>query len=306
MKSPETSFHEDNSMPYFMKNSTEVPKKLQGLTPQEAEELTKYRPIYNDPKKNEQESQRRDKALKAIGEKDKNELNQIRSKIDRSGDENIRDLDEYSKFKVKNGETDTGVWWNEYSNLAAKHLKESGQFEWGKERIYFDIPLSDMEKMRDLVFEASKEGKIPIAFKYLDTNKTNQIDLESNSETTRFVANFSSTEDAKKFYNILKKSEKYQSIKSDRNLDYHGYQLDKIAHYASGYREKRMSLAQIIKTARLNPDGSYTYRGLFQGNDGKWYQGKEKNMPKAMLDNFKAQFAAMPNPKDNWENAKIS
>lgn len=81
--------------------------------------------------------------------------------------EGLEDKD-FAEFKFKNGETDVGVFWFEYGNVAAKKLEKSGKLEWGKERIYFDIPLDTMEKLRDLIIKLAKIEKIPVAFKYLD------------------------------------------------------------------------------------------------------------------------------------------
>lgn len=210
--------------------------------------------------------------------------------------EGLEDKD-FEKFKVKNGETDIGVFWYEYGNAAAKKLKESGQLEWGKERIYFDIPLDNMEELRDLSFELAKSEKIPIAFKHLDVQKTHQVDLKPDSETTRFVANFASIEDAKRFYQALQQRDEYKKMKSDRNLDYHGYNIDGVAHYASGYREKREPLKRIIETAQRNPDNTYSYYSA----DGS----RQITITEEQYKEFEKQLKAMPNPEEAWKKKNI-
>ena len=210
--------------------------------------------------------------------------------------EGLEDRD-FEDFKVKNGETDIGVFWYEYGNAAAKKLKESGQLEWGKERIYFDIPLDNMEELRNLAFELAKSEKIPIAFKHLDVQKTHQVDLKPDSETTRFVANFASVEDAKRFYQALQQRDEYKKMKSDRNLDYHGYNIDGVANYASGYREKREPLKRIIETAQKNPDNTYSYYSA----DGS----KQITITEEQYNNFTDQFNAMPDPEETWKKTNI-
>lgn len=210
--------------------------------------------------------------------------------------EELEDKD-FEEFKVKNGETDIGVFWYEYGNAAAKKLKESGKLEWGKERIYFDISLDNMEELRDLAFELAKREKIPIAFKHLDIQKTHQVDLKPDSKTTRFVANFASVEDAKRFYQALQHRDEYKKMKSDRNLDYHGYNIDGVANYASGYREKREPLKRIIETAQQNPDNTYSYYSA----DGS----KQITITEEQYNNFVDQFNAMPDPEETWKKTNI-
>lgn len=167
--------------------------------------------------------------------------------------------DPFRKFTVANGETDRGVFWNQYRNKEAKRLKESGEFTWGEERIYFDIPLSDMEKLRDVAMRVAGEWKIPIAFKYLDAGRT--FDSQKDGSETRFVANFSSRDDAKRFFAALRESSEYREIVPDRKLDYKGVRIDTIAEYASGFREKRDALERIVRNTEKNKvSGSYEYR----------------------------------------------
>lgn len=210
--------------------------------------------------------------------------------------EGLEDKD-FEEFRVKNGETDIGVFWYEYGNAAAKKLKESGKLEWGKERIYFDIPLDNMEELRDLAFDLARSEKIPIAFKHLDVQKTHQVDLKPDSETTRFVANFASIEDAKRFYQALQQRDEYKKMKSDRNLDYHGYNIDGVAHYASGYREKREPLKRIIETAQQNPDNTYSYYSV----DGS----RQITITEEQYKEFEKQLKAMPDPEEAWKKKNI-
>lgn len=261
------------------------------------------------PKKTEAENLRREKAIQQI--KDQEEANKIREKIgipihdidnenlplSEAPEDKILENGDFEEFKVKHGETDTDVWWHEYGNKAAKKLKESGELEWGKERIYFDIPLADMETLRDLSFDVAKNEKIPIVFKHLDTQKTSPVDLKEDSETTRFVANFASVDDAKQFYQALQRRKEYANMKSDRNLDYHGYNIDGVANYASGYREKREPLKRIVETATQNSDGTLSYYSA----DGS----KKVTITETEYNEFKKQFEALPDPQEVWEKAKI-
>ena len=202
----------------------------------------------------------------------------------------------FGEFRMKNGETDTGVFWNEYSNLEAKKLKEAGKFEWGKERIYFDIPIANMEAMRDLSFRFAKENRIAIAFKHLDTAKSYQYNL--TNDTTRFVANFVSVDDAKKFYDAISKDSEYQKLKSDRNLDYHGYKIDDIAHYAAGYREHRVVLERIVTKATRNKNGTYSYP--FINPEGK---PSINTISVEQYKKFKKEYEDT-NPEKAWKSAK--
>lgn len=217
---------------------------------------------------------------------------------------NAESLDnKYSKFKVKNGETDTGVWWYEYGNQASKELRESGKFEWGKERIYFDISFKDMEKMKELALKVAKTNKIAIAFKYLDQEKTHQVNLKPESQTTRFVCNFASVEDAKKFYTLLSQESDYSSLIPDQSIDFAGYNIDGIAHYASGYRETRDALTDIIKSAHLNPDGTYTYTAMIPQRDGT-KKPKSAVISADSYQKFKQQYLALPNLQEKWQQVK--
>jgi hypothetical protein len=208
----------------------------------------------------------------------------------------------YGEFKIKNGETDEGAFWNEYSNLIIKKLKQEGKFKWGKERIYFDIPLDKMELMRDLAFKIAKENQIPIAFKYLDLNKSSPV-TKNDIETTRFVTNFASVEDAKKFYEALSSADEYKNIKPDQMVNFHGLNLDGVAHYASGFREERVPLEHMIKTAIQNPDGTYTYFSQKPMKRADGTVGKIKiDLSKENFENFKAQYESS-DPQKAWDDA---
>lgn len=221
---------------------------------------------------------------------------EVKRENESSTSEQIEDKD-YQEFRVKNGETDVGAFWYEYRNSAAKKLEKIGKFKWGEERIYFDIPTDDMERLRDLVFSVANEEKIPIAFKHLDMKKTTPVHLKEGADTTRFVTNFSSIEDAKRFYEALKRKDEYGKMKSDRNLDYQGLQLDNVAHYGSGYREHREALRRIVETARKNKDNSYTYNNV----DGS----KEITITEEQYNDFTNKFKLMPNLQDLWDNTGI-
>lgn len=167
-----------------------------------------------------------------------------------------KEKNEYTSFKMKNGETDEGFFWYEYRNEKAKEMKNSGEFKWGEERIYFDIPYSDIEKLRNLTIQVAADNKIPIGFKYIDAEKTYPVHKDGTE--TRFVTNFASLDDAKKFFTTLKNSTEYKKFTTDRKLDYKGIRIDELAEYASGFRETRSALERIIN-AHLNSSGNYEY-----------------------------------------------
>jgi hypothetical protein len=165
---------------------------------------------------------------------------------------------EKERFEIRNEDIATGVYWLQYSNLEAKRLEEKKKFKWGRERLYFDVPLDRIELLGNLIQKIAKDKRIPISFKYLDVESSKDI----SHEATRFVANFSSVKDAKRLYIELSENDEYLSIKPDREINYLAHNVDGKAHYASGYkeiREQQLSdhmkfLEQIIK----NPDGTYT------------------------------------------------
>ncbi len=170
----------------------------------------------------------------------------------------ISNQDEFSEFRVKNGETDEGFFWYEYRNRIAKELKNSEQFEWGKERIYFDVSIKDCEKLRDIAFKIASDNKIPIAFKYIDDVKT--FPVHKDGTETRFVMNFASSDDVRKFYSFLSNNFDYKNLRPDRHLDYKGIRIDDLVEYASGFREIRGALERIM-SAKFNKDGLFEYVG---------------------------------------------
>lgn len=165
----------------------------------------------------------------------------------------------FGEFRVKNGENDSGSGhvWYEYKNAAAKQLETEGRFKWGEQRLYLETPINSMSTLRDAALRIATEQKIPIAFKHLDADKTPQLFLADDS--TRFVANFASAEDARRFYEALALDPTYAAIQTDREVDYHSLNLDGKAHYASGFREKRVSLENVINSSVQNPDGNVSY-----------------------------------------------
>lgn len=207
---------------------------------------------------------------------------------------NLSDED-FKTFELKRGETDVGVYWYQYINKAWKKLKEKGEVEWGKERIYFDIPFDKFVILRDLVFKISEREKIAVAFKHLDEKETTKINLDPSSETTRFVINFTSTEKAKLFFQELQKDENYKKLIPDRQIDYHGHKLDEMAHYASGYREKRSALKNVVENAKKNSDGSYSYQST---SDKRLI-----TITSEQYSEFVRQYNNLPDPKEKWEKS---
>jgi len=242
---------------------------------------------------NQAEIARRQKALQSILDLE----NQHRTKVENALESPLSypefNDEDFKKFQLKNGETDNGVYWYEYTNLAAKTLKQNGDFNWGEERIYFDIPLDKMELLAKIVMKIAAAKRIPIGFKHLDLNKTASIVLDPKSQTTRFVTNFVSIQDAKEFYDVLSHQPAYVEMSSDLNNDYHGYNIDGKAHYASGYREQREPLIRIVKTAKRLPDGSYEYEGP---------DGGMRKITQSQYENFKRQLSEIPDPQEKWQS----
>lgn len=112
--------------------------------------------------------------------------------------------------------------------------------------------------MKDLVIKISSELKIPVWFKYLDFEKSHNSDISQNSNTTRFVVNFSSVEYARIFYTELTKYSQYQTIVPDRTVNYNWHRLDDKSTFASWFREERDALNR-IKAATRNKDWTYSY-----------------------------------------------
>jgi hypothetical protein len=197
---------------------------------------------------------------------------------------------------MSNGETDDGFFWYRYRNAIAKELKDSGQFEWGKERIYFDVSIQDCEKLRNLIFKITSENKIPIDFKYIDDEKT--FPVHKDGDETRFVVNFVSSEDARKFYSFLAESNEYKNLQPDRKLDYNGIRIDNMAEYGSGYREERGALKRIIG-AKLNENGLYEYVSK---------NGEKMTISEDKFRDFKAQYQkleeSIDKEKELWNKTK--
>ncbi len=285
-----------------------IPPQYEGLD-SETLDFIWVIPEYTDPEKTKTEKNRKSKILENLKLKeqkenkieeqnisDQEDVEKIKKELGISKMENSSSVeqDKFSEFRMKNGETDQGFFWNEYRNAIAKELKNSGKFEWGKERIYFDVSIQDCEKLRNLAFKIASKQKIPIAFKYIDDEKTFQIHKDGNE--TRFVMNFVSSNDARKFYSFLSQSEEYKNLQNDRHLDYKGIRIDNLAEYASGFREKRGALERIMN-AKLNEDGRYEYLSE---------SGKKMTLNEDDFNVFKLQYQQLEESinkeKDLWNN----
>lgn len=285
-----------------------IPAQYEGLSADIVEELWTI-PIYVDEGKNDQEKRRKQKIIELLKQREKSQTEKKESQTEEREklEEVKRDLgiskakkseenknDAFGSFKVSNGETDIGAWWYEYRNQIAKEMKKDGKFEWGKERVYFDIPLADMVKMRDLMMMVASEEKVPIAFKHLDEEKT--FPTIKDGTETRFVANFASPEDALRFYMALRKHPEYQSFHTDRNMNYGGYRVDEIAEYANGYRENRDALKRIMGGA-FNERGKWEWNGSVQKHE----------ISKEEYELFKKQFEELNTKilrtQQEWEDA---
>lgn len=227
-------------------------------------------PIYTNPEETVLELERKQKGVEfarqyyerksreeARESEEEKKLDEARSRLGLNKTIVENSPESYAAFKAKQGSTGDGeYWWHEYRNHAAKQLKESGKFEWGKERIYFDAPTDSFEALRDISIRVASEQKIAVAFKYRDTAKTKHAE---NDEDTRFVANFATAEDAAHFFKSLTSDQEYRKIVPDRKIDYKGVRLDEMAEYSSSYREQRGPLEKIMQATR-RPDGSYLYK----------------------------------------------
>ncbi len=240
-----------------------IPPQYLGMPSEILEEIW-ILPTFIDKEKDKLARERRRKAIDFLIKKEKNKskeeerstieqekLEEIKSLLGKSNARHLeRNTTSFNTFTVKNGETDEDFWWYEYRNKKAKEMKQNGQFKWGEERIYFDIPLSKLIELRDLVIDVASKYNVPIAFKHLDEEKTSKANKDGKE--TRFVANFASVEDSARFYSLLSKESKYNMLVSDRNMSIDGLKLDGIAEYSNGYREKRDALKRIITTAFFN------------------------------------------------------
>lgn len=268
-----------------------IPTQYEGLPAEIVEELWTI-PIYVDSEKTKQENQKKQQVIVFLKQKEKSRAEKEEKQTEEQerveeikGDLGIsnakqaekNETDPFGSFSVKNGETDVGAWWYEYRNQIAKEMKKEGKFEWGKERLYFDIPLTNMTALRDLVMTVSSEEKIPIAFKHLDEQKSFPSFKDGNE--TRFVANFSSAEDALRFYLAIRKLPEYQSLHSDRNMSYGGYRAGEIAEYSNGYRESRDALKRIM-------NGTFNKKGEWEWE----VEGVKKNITKDQYEVFRKKF----------------
>lgn len=305
----EKGLETDNKNKELDKNENFViPPQYEGLDSETLDFIWTI-PEYADPEKTKIEKNKKSKILEnlKLKEQEKNkkeeqslsdqeDAEKIKKELGISKIENLDNTtkDKFSEFRMKNGETDQGFFWNEYRNAIAKELKNSGQFEWGKERIYFDVSIQDCEKLRNLAFKIASEQKIPIAFKYIDDEKTFPIHKDGNE--TRFVMNFVSSDDARKFYSFLSQSGEYKNLQNDRHLDYKGVRIDNLAEYASGFREKRGALERIMN-AKINEDGQYEYLSE---------SGKKMVLSENEFNGFKSQYQQLEDSinreKDLWNN----
>lgn len=243
-----------------------VPPQYEGLPSYVLEDIWII-PVYIDQEKTQSELARKAAVIEQLRKKeaenyeiadqntqDQESLNELRNKLN----ENKRETkNEYEDFYVSNGETDTDMYWYQFRNAIARRLKEEGKLEWGKERIYFDLKMEDLKKFSALVMEIAAKNQIPIAFKYLDEEETSALNKDGNE--TRFVTNFMSEDDAKRFMLAINKEDRYREFNSDRNLDHRGLKLDDIAHYASGFREARMALERIMHGKLCDDGQNYEY-----------------------------------------------
>jgi len=252
-----------------------IPPQYAGL-PSEIVDMLWSETVFVDPEKTASEKERKRKAIEYLTNQealasdneeqeraDGERITEIKESLATPTDnilEGEKKKDEFEEFKVKHGTTAGGEFtWNEYRNKIAKQMKESGTFEWGKERIYFDIAPEQFEQLRDLLIQIAGKEKIPVGFKYLDMEETKRTSpLSIDGKETWFVANFATREDAKKCYDALTQTTEYTTFQPGRSMDYKGIRLDQIAEYASGFREARGSLEQMMKAIPI-AGGLYEY-----------------------------------------------
>lgn len=278
-----------------------VPPQYVGL-PSEIVDMLWSETVFVDPKKTELERNRKRKAieylksqealvLKAAEEKDLGE------RAENTGGSTVSKEsafeDDFSRFSAKHGTTGGGEFtWYEYRNSRADQMKEAGTFEWGKERIYFDVSPGQFGQLRDLAMRIAGDEKIPVGFKHLDmeeTRRTSPLSIDGNE--TWFVANFASREDAKRWYDTLVGMPEYASLRPGRSLDYQGIRIDRIAEYAPGFREARGSLERMIKAVPL-PGGLYEYEAE---------DGKKRRLRAEDFDRMRQQYELL---KGNLEEAR--
>lgn len=239
-----------------MNNSLEnkIPPQYKWLSSEIVDDIRTV-PYYTDEEKTKQEKERKQRTIEFLQQKEKQEkeAKELEKKLLETENNN------FSIFLVKHWETDTGKIWYEYNNLEAKRLKDLWLFKRWEERLYFDISLEAIPLASKIVKEICIENKIPIAFKFLDKEKSRIHDFK---DETIFVTNFLNKEDVKKFYTLISKHPDYKNLKG-QNKDYDWIKVDQIIHYASWFRETRNALKNIISTAKQNKDTTRTYITLW-------------------------------------------
>lgn len=237
-----------------MNNSGEniVPPQYKWL-PSEILDDMRTVPYYTDDEKTKQEKERKQRAIAFLQQKEQQE-----KKVQELKDKLSEDKSNFSTFLVKHWETDTGKIWYEYINLEGQKLKDAWLFKRWEERLYFDISLEQIPLASKIVKEICWNNNIPIAFKFLDKEKSRIHDFK---EETIFVTNFLTKKDAKKFYTLISQHPEYKALKS-QNKNYDWVVVDEIIHYASWFKEGRNALKNIITTAKQNNDTTRKYTTL--------------------------------------------
>lgn len=296
----------------------QVPSQYEGIPPEILDEIWTI-PEYIDPEKTRTEQARKRAVIAMLEEQeraasivteqttqDAEQLEEIRLRLraasgfEKKGTPTVSKTeqiqDPFGTFRVKHGETDTGMFWYEYRNIRAKELKESGQLEWGKERIYFDVPLIKLEQLRDIVMRVARDAQVPVAFKHLDVAQS--LPSAMDGKETRFVANFATQEDAIRFYQALSFDEMYKTIQSDRNISYGGYRVSSLAEYANGYRESREALTRIVQEGAFNDQGRWQWNapgGRIMSIDSTEYQ--------ALKQQYDTLTAKVADAERTWQRA---
>lgn len=133
------------------------------------------------------------------------------------------------------------IIWDQYDNSLWKKAREEGAVAAGGYRIYFDVDpaSSHAEELSKLTQETANRLDIPVQYKILNVGDSSQSLLDP--DTTKFVVNFASPEDAGKFYAVLQSNQEYGLIPSSSRIGYHGHRLDDKAELCTGFREERGS-----------------------------------------------------------------
>lgn len=175
-----------------------------------------------------------------------------------NGEEVNYNPEKYSFFINKKFETVRGACWDYFENLVSRELTDQEKFVYGEQRLYLEIPLSELENIKEITQYIASHNNIPVQFKFIDQEKS---DPEVVTGITRFVLNFKDINDTRKFYSLLSENESYQKIIPDRNRDYYGYQIDNKTSYAFGYTENREDEIRGIEYYKKNfsktADGNY-------------------------------------------------